>query len=203
MNLELVFTLLVWPLFAIGVYTYFIVLNLEKTKSWLFKGKRRLAQENISFMLDGLKLKRGNWLSLIALPALAATGLGLLLAFLFNQPLKHWDLPFLSLALTTGFLGPISEEIAFRGMFLSSLLLALDSKDKPQKFAIAVAVVALSVVFAFLHTQNFDFASYAFQTRFWASMLFSVVYLQAKRNLFASVSAHLASNWLLILFGSA
>ena len=149
-------------------------------------------------------MKSSSLVKLVVITVIVVVAIQLFLSFAFHAPLKHWDLPLQSLALTTGFLGPIEEEIVFRGLFLSVLLLLTPRFFKQRGLSSEYALLAsvfLSVIFAFLHTMAFDFTAYGFQTRFWASIVFSVAYLASDRNIKAPIAAHLASNWLLILFG--
>ncbi len=74
-------------------------------------------------------------------------------------------------------LGPILEEILFRGMFLNSLQSRLNS---------VTAIVLVTAMAAFLHND------------FWMAILpqflFCILYVSLERSLFASVTCHIVSN---------
>ena len=180
----------------------FILLQLNG-KELLKKIKNRKKRLVLEYYLEGLKIKIGDWKKTIMLPAALAIGLDILVSWTYKMPMHASGEPLVFAMATSGFLNPIYEEFAYRGIGIGMIVvpIAETARDKTKKYAIYLAgMLMIAYVFTISHDNGTVFQ---FISRFSLSMLFGLLYLFSGRNLLPPMIAHAASNLFMVLKDSA
>jgi len=93
-------------------------------------------------------------------------------------------------------IGPVFEEIAFRGIFIGFIFSVIEKKKFVQSKIFKIAhIILLSYIFAWSH-----FNKGAIPLIFIDSLIYSLLYLVYKRNLVPSIVAHAMNNLIIVLY---
>ncbi len=113
---------------------------------------------------------------------------------LFNTPFQGFSHILCSLDAVT--LGPIAEELFFRGVVLSLLLLFFNRYLENKNAETALGLIISSLLFVLVHG---NFAPEQILLKFFGGTIFGYAYLANDRNITAPILVHLAGNLFVLL----
>lgn len=164
--------------------------------------KNRNFKKDMKILFYNFKIRLENPIFTIFAPIIMVLIMDILIMLSFKTPMLPYDEPMWFLIAIRGIIGPIAEEIFFRGVIFGFILLSTfqlfskNNKNNNCKIWAIIALLIQSLIFAFYHNNP---SSFNWVIRILSGFLYGSLYLLNKRNLLPAIIAHMAHNLFITL----